>query len=169
VFLQGRNQKVGVDRTLRGESRLANGRIRRRLAREEKRTWLVHAVELWPLGGRRAAPHEEGRTNLKIKAHLRFQRTLPSLASSNIIPRSASSLRIRSAAAKSRFFFAALRSATSRSTSASSGPLSGPPYPSARSFSPSLSCSTAKTMLMVVIISCTVVTSPCQNVLLYMS
>src|SRR6267378_2801084 len=38
--------------------------------------------------------------------HLRFQRTLPSFASSMIIPRSASSLRMRSAVAKSRFFFA---------------------------------------------------------------
>src|SRR5207248_333528 len=163
VFLQGRNQKVGVDRTLRGESRLANGRIRKRLARERKRTWLVHAVELWPLGGRRAAPHEEGRTNLKIKAHLRFQRTLPSLASSISIPRSASSLRMRSAVAKSRLFFAALRSATSRSTSASSGPLSGPPYPSARSFSLSLSSTTAKTLSNVARNSRTAGTSPCRN------
>src|SRR5215472_10744402 len=36
--------------------------------------------------------------------HLRFQRTLPSFVSSRIIPRSASSFRMRSAFAKSLFF-----------------------------------------------------------------
>ena len=55
--------------------------------------------------------------------HLRFQRTLPSLASSKSIPRSASSLRMRSLAAKSRRWRAAWRSATSFSIAASPSPL----------------------------------------------
>src|SRR2546422_3478629 len=95
--------------------------------------------------------------------HLRFQRTLPSFASSIIIPRSASSLRMRSAVTKSRFFFAALRSATSLSISVSPGPLSGLPNPSARSFSPSLSSITAKTLSNVARNSCAADTSPCRN------
>src|SRR5580692_8054379 len=71
--------------------------------------------------------------------HLRFQRTLPSFESSMSIPRTASSLRMRSDSAKSRRWRAAWRSATSLSISASLGPLSAAPQPSARNFSASLS------------------------------
>jgi hypothetical protein len=39
---------------------------------------------------------------LEVVGHLRFQRTLPSRESSRIIPRFSSSLRMRSAVAKSR-------------------------------------------------------------------
>src|SRR6266446_4822614 len=66
---------------------------------------LIDAVEARTFFGRNiTARDSDGFGGL----HLRFQRTLPSFASSMIIPRSASSLRMRSAAAKSRFFFAAL-------------------------------------------------------------
>src|SRR5216684_5236243 len=68
---------------------------------------LIDAVEARTFFGRnKTAGDFDGFADF----HLRFQRTLPSFASSMIIPRSASSLRMRSAVAKSRVFFAALRS-----------------------------------------------------------
>src|SRR6266705_6004248 len=103
------------------KSRRANGRIREWPA-GRKRIQLVYAEEFWPLGGRREMPGEMGDANLKIKTHLRFQRTLASLVSLMIILRSSSFLRMRSDVAKSRFFFAALRSASNRSISASLRP-----------------------------------------------
>src|SRR5882762_5210097 len=69
-----------------------------------RREDLIDAVEARTFFGRnKTAGDFDGFGGL----HLRFQRTLPSFASSMIIPRSASSLRMRSAVAKSRFFFAA--------------------------------------------------------------
>src|SRR5207245_10563668 len=78
-----------------------------------KRIYLVDAEEVWPLSGRRDVPREERNADVEQWIHLRFQRTRPSFVSSRIIPRSASSLRMRSAAAKSRFCFAMIRSAMS--------------------------------------------------------
>src|SRR5579864_6231409 len=80
---------------------------------------LIYAEEVWPQVGRRGNSVE--RVD-EIVIHLRFQRTLPSLLSSRIIPRSASSLRMRSEEAKSRRLRAAWRSATSFSISASLKP-----------------------------------------------
>jgi hypothetical protein len=57
--------------------------------------------------------------HLAKELHLRFQRTFPSFVSSRIIPRSNSSLRTRSDAAKSRRCRAACLSATSFSISTS--------------------------------------------------
>src|SRR6267143_4299572 len=72
-----------------------------------RREDLIDAVEAGTFFGRNKTARDfDGFGD----SHLRFQRTLPSFASSMIIPRSANSLRMRSAVAKSRFFFAALRS-----------------------------------------------------------
>src|SRR5258708_5959717 len=72
--------------------------------------YLIDAVEARTFfGGNVTAGDPDGFGEL----HLRFQRALPSFVSSITIPRSASSLRMRSAVAKSRFFFAVFRSATS--------------------------------------------------------
>src|SRR5439155_24469490 len=103
---------------------------------------LVYAVEVRTYfrgGGNRVVGMELG------DSHLRFQRTLPSRESSNSIPRSASSLRMRSDSAKSRRCRAAWRSATNFSISPSLGPAS-PPYPSAFNLAESLSSSTANTL-----------------------
>src|SRR6267154_6267363 len=84
---------------------------------------LIYAEEVWPEVGR------GGNSSERVDVgdfHLRFQRTLPSLLSSRIIPCSASSLRMRSEEAKSRRLRAAWRSATSFSTSASLRALSLP-------------------------------------------
>src|SRR5579864_88892 len=85
---------------------------------------LIYAEEVWPEIGRRGNSVE--RVDV-IVIHLRFQRTLPSLLSSRIIPRSASSLRMRSEVAKSRRLRAASRSATSLSISASPSALASLP------------------------------------------
>src|SRR5438552_18903631 len=77
---------------------------------------LIYAVEVWPQFGGRSL----NKSPVDVcECHLRFQRTLPSLLSSIIIPRSANSLRISSLLAKSRRCRAACRSATFDSTHAS--------------------------------------------------
>src|SRR5580704_392590 len=108
----------------------------------QERDCLVYAEEVGTqLGGREIAGEP-----IEIREfHLRFQRTLPSFESSISIPRSASSLRMQSEAAKSRRWRADWRSAMSLSISASLGPLSSAPKPSARSFSASLSSIMANT------------------------
>src|SRR6202040_106927 len=102
---------------------------------------LIYAVEVRPQFG--------GRSLIKSPVdvcgcHLRFQRTLPSLLSSTIIPCSASSLRISSLLAKSRRCRAACLWATFASTQLSVTPSSPPPNPSSFNFSASLSFRTAK-------------------------
>ena len=97
------------------------------LPARRKRIYLVNAEEIWPLNGRRDVPREERNADVEQWIHLRFQRTRPSFVSSSIIPRSASSLRMRSAAAKSRFCFAMFRSVMSVSISVSLSPLASPP------------------------------------------
>src|ERR1700676_3795634 len=63
-----------------------------------RRGLLINAVKIGTsFSGRKIAGKE-----LEIIGHLRFQRTLPSRESSRIIPRLSSSLRMRSAVAKSR-------------------------------------------------------------------
>src|SRR5208337_3947727 len=108
------------------EGRLAQAEIRRNLLKIRD---LIYAKEAGTQIRRAKLPRHaraDGNSIMFQKVevlHLRFQRTLPSLASSKSIPRSASSLRMRSLAAKSRRWRAAWRSATSFSIAASPSPL----------------------------------------------
>src|SRR5438128_6318687 len=74
---------------------------------------LIYAVEVWPQFGGRSL----NKSPVDVcEWHLRFQRTLPSLLSSIIIPRSANSVRIWALLAKARRCLAACRSAQFGST-----------------------------------------------------
>lgn len=84
--------------------------------RNLQRCYLIDAVESRSqIRGTELTGHTRTHGNAvmfeKVKIlHLRFQRTFPSFVSSKIIPRSASSFRMRSEAAKSRRARAAWRS-----------------------------------------------------------
>src|SRR5208283_3539885 len=116
------------------EGRLARARILRNLLKMKD---LIYAEQAgtqirWTKLPRHARAHGDSIMFQEMEIlHLRFQRTLPSLASSKSIPRSASSLRMRSLAAKSRRWRAAWRSATSFSIAASPSPLEASVYPRA--------------------------------------